>query len=540
MKRRFFTLLLCTALIFSAGCSKIPANSLSGEAIENNDNSSDDDNTVDMEDMEDTDNNDNETADTEQTPETDTEITENTSSQLYSVASQRYTDNIFSEEDASLLLMESCYDTIEIQGDGYDALKTAVSQWQTATLENLQVYIDSCTESAKEHSEQTTDFYGYSVSQTYQVMRSDTRILSILEDYYEYAGGAHPSYYISGINFDAVTGKRLTLEDIAVNPEEFQQQALAYVLDYLKNSDVGQEDGFYDDYESIIQETYSNTSWYFTAAGITFVYNPYEIAPYAAGNFEITLPAAEFEPLLKEEYRTSATTGYAYIPTDEVVTFSNTATGDTHYLSLNIEKVMQSYGSEEEFSYITLNSEKTPVAEWSSWLQNCYLIHQPNGRILLAAENSFMSDDYEMTLFDISNGSLEKVDSVYAAIAAPGVDTITLSTYLYVLGTYTGYRTYDISGNSIQPLGEEFYIPHSYSNLTTIKELPATDSTGAEVLLPVGSVLKPVATDEESYIRLKDIATDSEYTVHFTRDEYHITIDGIDEYEYFEMIPYAG
>ena len=270
------------------------------------------------------------------------------------------------------------------------------------------------------------------------------------------------------------------------------------------------------------------------------VYNPYAIAPYAAGDIHVTLPASEFTSLLKEEYLTCSGIGYASVPKDTLITYTVGAFDAAHTILITNETTADENGYEDNIPYITLDDVKTPVAEWSSWLLNCYLIRQANGRTLLAFENSFMSDDYETFLYDISNGTLEKVDSAYAAISAAGTNTLTLSTHLYVLGTYTGYRTYDISGDSIQPLEEEYYIPSAYSNITTIREFPVTDASGANVLLPVGTTLKPIATDEKSYLKAKDIATDKEYTIYFTKEDYQIIIDGVDEYEYFEMLPYAG
>ena len=46
-----------------------------------------------------------------------------------------------------------------------------------------------------------------------------------------------------------------------------------------------------------IQEVEPNDNFYITEDGVTFIYNHYEIAPYAMGIIKITIPWNELEGL---------------------------------------------------------------------------------------------------------------------------------------------------------------------------------------------------------------------------------------------------
>jgi hypothetical protein len=46
-------------------------------------------------------------------------------------------------------------------------------------------------------------------------------------------------------------------------------------------------------------EIYPSDTFYVTADGLTYVYHPYEIGPYALGIIEVTIPWNEIKDILK-------------------------------------------------------------------------------------------------------------------------------------------------------------------------------------------------------------------------------------------------
>ncbi len=113
-------------------------------------------------------------------------------------------------------------------------------------------------------------------------------LLSILISRYEYSGGAHPNHGVEAVNFGIVAGKakRLTIADFFEPGFNYRKHISAKVLailrraegaDWVKNGDVKSLD------EKMVQR--------FTVAanGLTWHFNPYDVGPYAAGDFEVKL-----------------------------------------------------------------------------------------------------------------------------------------------------------------------------------------------------------------------------------------------------------
>ena len=125
-------------------------------------------------------------------------------------------------------------------------------------------------------------------------------IPSFLESNSEYTGGAHGSWGSSGVTFDAESGALLELEDLLTDQEGFQETAEAYILGRLAEREP---EGLFPDYESIVSGMWeSGPNWYLDAAGITFIFQPYLIGPWAMGEVLVTFPYTEAAGYLSEDY----------------------------------------------------------------------------------------------------------------------------------------------------------------------------------------------------------------------------------------------
>lgn len=116
-------------------------------------------------------------------------------------------------------------------------------------------------------------------------------ILSYTVTKYAYTGGAHGMTAVSAMNFDMKTGTLITEKDFF---KEGYESALASRLSahlpealespsdtaMLFNTDIG-----------------PNGNFRITDQGVTYIYNQYEIAPYAWGIIKVTVPWEELEGL---------------------------------------------------------------------------------------------------------------------------------------------------------------------------------------------------------------------------------------------------
>ncbi|MDR2854312.1 MAG: DUF3298 and DUF4163 domain-containing protein [Prevotellaceae bacterium] len=114
-------------------------------------------------------------------------------------------------------------------------------------------------------------------------------------DRYVFSGGAHGLNTSNYLNFDLKDGHVINENDLFVAGYETQLIAL------LKQGIVEQSD--LKDLEQSPYWTDSikpNSNFYISDVGITYVFNPFEIAPYYVGKTEVTLFYADIVPLLKQ------------------------------------------------------------------------------------------------------------------------------------------------------------------------------------------------------------------------------------------------
>ncbi|MCD8050254.1 MAG: YobA family protein [Clostridiales bacterium] len=184
-------------------------------------------------------------------------------------------------------------------------------------------------------------------------------------------------------------------------------------------------------------------------------------------------------------------------------------------------------------------------------LGNAYLLGLADGRSFVLLDADYASDDYVTFLFEITDGELveqSRLEDVSLQSATVSAEQLNLRVHVDVLGSYDSYMDYVIDdAGSLQATSDFYEIPTDDSDwhlITVSNEVPVTID-GQKVTLSVGTQIRITGTDnqETAYFRVED--TGVEGSVTYVRgdgedDAYTLYIDGISEYDYFEMLPYAG
>jgi len=140
-----------------------------------------------------------------------------------------------------------------------------------------------------------------SQSSTMNVVMNESNLICVSVVNSAYTGGAHENYGTSHLTFDAETGKPLKLEDL-VNPGFENRWATLGAIEIRtacgqKPSSPLTESGLFEDKLEL------NQNWFLTPGGIGFSYDPYEIASFAQGIVEFTLPWKAITADLKPDTR---------------------------------------------------------------------------------------------------------------------------------------------------------------------------------------------------------------------------------------------
>ena len=197
----------------------------------------------------------------------------------------------------------------ELLGEDYAklSLEVAVDSFKNVYLRNYRTNTGELYHSdVTRHSTQSVPKW---YEHTYSIMtiaeEGRTEIINISANYYEDMGGAHPKQWSRWLNFNANTGKLLTLEDVFILEAEkeikrimldklLQQQTDLYPNETIETLEDLHEKG-------ILQHTdiYITENFLLTKDKILFLFNRYDIAPYAAGEIVLEIAYGEIEHYIK-------------------------------------------------------------------------------------------------------------------------------------------------------------------------------------------------------------------------------------------------
>ena len=116
---------------------------------------------------------------------------------------------------------------------------------------------------------------------------------------YSNYGGAHGWESIQAWSFDLTTGEFLTLDSLDAQPstDSALGESLTHTLAMavLEQIDAqGLSEYYFEDYASYIFDLAANASFYFNDKGMTIVFDPAVIAPYAASAQKFEIPFSRF------------------------------------------------------------------------------------------------------------------------------------------------------------------------------------------------------------------------------------------------------
>ncbi len=142
---------------------------------------------------------------------------------------------------------------------------------------------------------------GYELGLDYEVKRADEQMISIVENGYEYTGGAHPNAVRVAYNFNTQTGERMTLADVASDLDELRTKSMAYLGEALEEPEWSEL--LFSDYRNHLEDILTDSTWYTDREGFYIICNEYIITPHSAGILEFLLPydevdvvAGQFQP----------------------------------------------------------------------------------------------------------------------------------------------------------------------------------------------------------------------------------------------------
>ena len=119
---------------------------------------------------------------------------------------------------------------------------------------------------------------------------------------YSYTGGAHGNSFIQYINYDLTTGKELGLDQFILDSEgtafaNFSENQFRLSQNIKSETPWSEADFWFE------EGFYLPQNFKISDQGMHFIYNSYEIAPYAVGQIELLIKWKDLEPYLQSEWK---------------------------------------------------------------------------------------------------------------------------------------------------------------------------------------------------------------------------------------------
>ena len=233
------------------------------------------------------------------------------------VSVRRENEDFYTADNNTFLLTYACAEP-SVSMNGNDAAAAAINEALHKQYTDFAVGVESSDEyavsgkenylaAAKEDLAWQTEngnaagFYPYSLMRQTNVRYNARYLLSLTYDDTSYMGGAHGYTGRTGHTFDIRTGQELTLADLTDNYDAF----LSAAVEQLRDISYGAEYAAYglnEGYEDQLAALFRDGNWYFNDEGLVLIANPYELASYAAGLIEFTLPYAWLAYQIKADY----------------------------------------------------------------------------------------------------------------------------------------------------------------------------------------------------------------------------------------------
>ncbi len=157
-------------------------------------------------------------------------------------------------------------------------------------------------------SDDELEYQGFTIDRQY-VLNIDysnshnDKLLTHRLDSYSFTGGAHGGNNVETYTFDS-TGQQVNISDLFINPNTGLKNISSKVIAKIK-SDPNYTEAISSEWftDGTIPTAENYATFMINSVDIKIIFQQYQIAPYAYGNIEVSIPLSEIINDIKPEYR---------------------------------------------------------------------------------------------------------------------------------------------------------------------------------------------------------------------------------------------
>ena len=429
------------------------------------------------------------------------------------------------EEKDGTLIASGSYDTVSLTEETIIEniyLNTAIETENSVIEQKYEETFSELKEAAEnafsEPREDTEEFAAGNMEGKIVPVRCDQSVLSFYEvTSLYYPGAAHGNVGYSGYNYKSATGERITLADVFKDPAALKPVVAKYLRAQADGSPI-------EDAEDALQyyfdeENMDDLTWVIDQDGVTFLFSPSDIAPYAMGALEAKISFDGESSLFTGGFGPS---GDGYAKTMSPFTELRVdLDGDGSDEKLSVTGVYEEGNEVNAYSgiQVSVGDQVCTEDEFCYSMQPC-VVHTKDGRNYVYVVTASDNDYPELVVFEIKDNVpalVGKMDGTgYASAFYPAyVDgeynmeqshyeryplidpsKFALGTRMQLMSTYSGRRFYEAGADGMPaPLSDYYEIDAdiTLTSLVPVKaevvDLQTGEPTGEEKEIPVGTKL---------------------------------------------------
>ena len=482
------------------------------------------------------------------------------------------------EEQDLTLIASGYYDTVKLTEEAvidYPHLNKAIEAENDVIAEKYEKTFAEIKEAAEnaiaEQREDTEEFPVGNMEGKIVPVRCDESVLSFYEvSSVYYPGAAHGSVGYSGYNYKPENGEQITLAEVFTDPAALKPAVAKYLRAQADGSPV---DGAEDMLQYYFDEGNMDAlTWVIDQDGVTFLFAPSDIAPYAMGTLEAKI-YFDREPSLFTGNYGSSKEGYVK-PMSPYTEMTVDLDGDGSDEKLSVTGTYEEGNEIYAYSGIQVSvGDQVCTAEQYCFSMQPSFVHTEDGRNYVYVVTATDNDYPELTVFAIKDnvpslvGKMdgtgfasafhpEYVDGEYSLEQSfseryPLIDPskFALGTRMQLMSTYSGRRFYKAGEDGMPAPLTDLYEIDADITLTTLVPVKAEvvnllteEPTGEEKEIPVGTKLNFWRTNGTDTVdmRTDDMEVGEAFRFKVESGDDGQTVNGIKLQEAFDGTVFGG
>lgn len=481
------------------------------------------------------------------------------------------------EEKDLTLIASGSYDTVRLTEEAamnYVYLNKAIETENDLIAERYEKSFAEVREAAEnaiaEQREDTEEFPVGNMEGKIIPVRCDQTVLSFYEvSSVYYPGAAHGSIGYSGYNYKPENGAQITLAEVFTDPAALKPVVAKYLRAQADGSPI-------EDAEDALQYYFDEgnmdaLTWVIDQDGVTFLFAPSDIAPYAMGTLEAKIYFDREPSLFTGNYGPSKE-GYVK-PMSPYTEMTVDLDGDGVDEKLSVTGTYEEGNEIYEYSGIQVFvGDQVCTAEQYCFSMQPSFVHTEDGRNYVYVVTGTDNDYPELSVFAINDnvpsfvGKMDGtgfasafypayVDGEYSLEQSineryPLIDPskFALGTRMQLMSTYSSRRFYEVGEDGMPAPLTDLYEIDADITLTTLVPVKAEvvdiskeEATGEEKEIPAGTKLhfwRTNGTDTVDF-RTDDMETGEAFRVKVETSDGQ-TVNGIKLQEAFDGTVFGG